>query len=71
MRDDYNQVRLKTGFLNHTSRNHAENDIPLTGSFSFGNISAVFIRDPDRNVVELDVYRFAEDDETGEYASHL
>ena len=34
----------------------AENDIPITGSFSFGNMSAIFIRDPDRNVIELDAY---------------
>jgi len=48
----------------------AENDISLTGSFSFGNMSAVFIRDPDRNVIELDAYRFAELSDAGEYAHH-
>jgi catechol 2,3-dioxygenase-like lactoylglutathione lyase family enzyme len=31
-------------------------DIPLTGSFSFKGMSAIFIRDPDRNVIELDAY---------------
>ena len=30
--------------------------IAITGSFSFGNMSALFIRDPDRNVIELDAY---------------
>ena len=34
----------------------AEHDIPITGSFSFGDLSAIFIRDPDRNVIELDAY---------------
>lgn len=33
-----------------------EHDIQITGSFSFGNMSAIFIRDPDRNVIELDAY---------------
>ncbi len=30
--------------------------IALTGQFSVGNMQAVFIRDPDRNVIELDAY---------------
>ena len=33
-----------------------ENDIAITGSFSFGDMSAIFVRDPDRNVIELDAY---------------
>ena len=32
----------------------ADEAIKITGSFSFGNMSAIFIRDPDRNVIELD-----------------
>ena len=48
----------------------AENNIPLTGSFSFGDMSAVFIRDPDRNVIELDAYRPADSSESDEYANH-
>ena len=34
----------------------AENDIPPSGRFSFKDLRAVFIRDPDRNVIELDAY---------------
>lgn len=34
----------------------AEKDIPLTGEFSFKGLHAIFIRDPDRNVIELDAY---------------
>ena len=35
-------------------------DIKITGSFSFGNMAAIFIRDPDRNVIELDAYSDAQ-----------
>ena len=34
----------------------AEHGIPLSGQFSFEDLRAVFIRDPDRNVIELDAY---------------
>ena len=34
----------------------AEREIPLSGEFSFKDMQAVFIRDPDRNVIELDTY---------------
>ncbi len=30
-----------------------ENGIEITGSFSFGAMSAIFVRDPDRNVIEF------------------
>ncbi len=30
--------------------------IAITGQFRFGAMSAIFIRDPDRNVIELDAY---------------
>ena len=47
----------------------AENQIAITGSFSFGNMSAVFVRDPDRNVIELDAYGTKADD-GNDYADH-
>lgn len=34
----------------------AEKEIPLTGEISFKGLRAVFIRDPDRNVIKLDAY---------------
>ncbi len=34
----------------------AERQISLTGEFSFKGLHAIFIRDPDRNVIELDAY---------------
>ncbi len=46
------------------------NGIELTGSFSFGGMSAVFIRDPDRNVIELDSYEPDCRDDMSEYAGH-
>ena len=33
---------------------HGKNGIAITGVFRFRNMSANFIRDPDRNVIELD-----------------
>jgi len=45
-------------------------DIPITGSFSFGGMSAIFIRDPDRNVIELDAYDGNESDDTSGYTNH-
>jgi hypothetical protein len=51
------------------SVNHVgANNIAITGSFSFGNMSAIFIRDPDRNVIELDAY--GEDESEGEGYEH-
>jgi hypothetical protein len=37
--------------------------IEITGSFSFENMSAIFIRDPDRNMIELDAYRGTENED--------
>ncbi len=47
-----------------------ERGIAITGSFSFGRMSAIFIRDPDRNVIELDAYNGAEETGPGDYAQH-
>jgi len=33
-------------------------------------MSAIFIRDPDRNVIELDAYRYQEDEDSAEYLNH-
>lgn len=46
------------------------NDIAITGSFSFGGMSAIFVRDPDRNVIELDAYDQQGPDDLSGYASH-
>ena len=53
--------------LSETKEFLAQNRIELTGSFSFKGMSAVFIRDPDRNVIELDAYdEAAHQDSEGE-----
>ena len=48
----------------------AENDIEITGSFGFGNMSAIFIRDPDRNVIEIDAYGAPSPASSDGYAGH-
>ena len=49
-------VSFRVGSINAARQFLAENDIPLSGQFSFRDLQAVFIRDPDRNVIELDAY---------------
>jgi hypothetical protein len=62
-------LRLTPNSLADAASFMGDNDIEITGSFSFGNMSAIFVRDPDRNVIELDAY-----DETGDarggYSGH-
>ncbi len=47
-----------------------KNGIEITGSFSFGKMSAIFVRDPDRNVIELDAYAEDTEDDTSGYSGH-
>jgi lactoylglutathione lyase len=47
-----------------------DNDIPITGSFSFGGMSAIFVRDPDRNVIELDAYEKTTSEDLNGYSNH-
>lgn len=49
-------VALTVSSIDHAKSFVGENEIAITGSFSFGDMSAIFIRDPDRNVIELDAY---------------
>lgn len=48
----------------------AAQGIDITGSFSFGNMSAIFIRDPDRTVIEIDAYGDTETDDLSGYSNH-
>ena len=47
-----------------------DNNIEITGSFSFGEMSAIFIRDPDKNVIELDAYNNNHKKDLSGYSSH-
>ena len=63
-------VALTVTSLEATKTFLSESNIEITGSFSFGEMSAVFIRDPDRNVIELDAYGTAGEDNMDDYSAH-
>lgn len=62
-------VALTVRSIGHARSFVGENAIPITGSFNFEKMSAIFIRDPDRNVIELDAYGEDECDGKG-YEQH-
>lgn len=45
-------------------------EIEVTGAFSSGGMSAIFIRDPDRHVIELDVYEATAEKDSTDYRNH-
>ena len=61
-------VALTVSSLDEAKQFVTSNEIEITGSFSFGNMSAIFIRDPDRNVIELDAYDDDEPDSDSGYS---
>lgn len=63
-------VALTVSSLDDTKAFVDDNGIAITGSFSFGNMSAIFIRDPDRNVIELDAYSSSTAEDTAGYSEH-
>lgn len=63
-------VALTVASLDDTKAFLGDAGIEITGSFSFGNMSAVFIRDPDRNVIELDAYGSVGEDDMDDYSAH-
>ena len=63
----YTHIALTVSSLAAAKGFMSEHGIEITGSFSFGGMSAIFIRDPDRNVIELDSYGEAEEEDTGGY----
>ena len=44
--------------------------IEITGSFSFQKMSAIFFRDPDRNVIELDAFSDVDSNDPTGYSNH-
>ena len=63
-------VSFKVANLEIAKAALAEAGIDLTGNFSFKGLSAVFFRDPDRNVIELDCYVGDEPETRAGYKSH-
>ena len=49
-------VSFKVASMDAAKRVLRDRGIPLSGEFTFKGMHAVFIRDPDRNVIELDAY---------------
>ena len=49
-------VSFKVASMDAAKRVLRDRAIPLSGEFTFKGMHAVFIRDPDRNVIELDAY---------------
>ena len=66
----YTHIALTVSSLDVAKAFMTTNGIDITGSFSFKNMSAIFIRDPDRNVIELDAYGETTTDDAGSYADH-
>jgi len=52
----YTHIALTVSSLPDAKIFMESNNIAITGSFSFDDMSAIFIRDPDANVIELDAY---------------
>ena len=66
----YTHIALTVSSLATAREFLAAQLIEITGAFSFGDMSAIFIRDPDRNVLELDAYGPKANDDKGDYLNH-
>ncbi len=52
----YTHIALRVASLADARAFLAEREIEITGTIAFGDLRAVFFRDPDGNVIELDDY---------------
>lgn len=73
----YTHIALRIESIEDAKKLFARKGIQITGGFSFGVMTAIFIRDPDRNVIELDEYSGGESDarpdspaDFSDYSSH-
>ena len=66
----YTHIALTVSSLDTAKHFMKTNNIDVTGSFSFQNMSAIFIRDPDRNVIELDAYGDVDTEDQNGYSVH-
>jgi catechol 2,3-dioxygenase-like lactoylglutathione lyase family enzyme len=66
----YTHIALTVKSLDAAKEFVTAQGIDITGSFSFKNMSAIFIRDPDRNVIELDSYGETKSGSSDGYNAH-
>lgn len=66
----YTHIALTVSSLDDAKDFMKTNSIDVTGSFSFQKMSAIFIRDPDRNVIELDAYGEVDREDLNGYSVH-
>jgi catechol 2,3-dioxygenase-like lactoylglutathione lyase family enzyme len=66
----YTHIALTVSSLDDAKDFMRTNSIDVTGSFSFRKMSAIFIRDPDRNVIELDAYGKVDTEDLNGYSVH-
>ena len=66
----YTHIALTVSDLDIAKSFMKANKIEITGSFSFGDMSAIFIRDPDKNVIELDAYGDVNKEDRSGYSNH-
>ncbi len=66
----YTHIALTISSLQTAKDFMQDHNIELTGSFSFKGMSAIFIRDPDRNVIELDAYDSNNSEKPDDYKNH-
>ena len=66
----YTHIALTVSSLDDAKDFMKTNSIDVTGSFSFQKMSAIFIRDPDRNVIELDAYGEVDAEDLNGYSVH-
>lgn len=66
----YTHVALTVRSVEFAKKFVELNKIAITGSFSFGTMSAIFIRDPDGNVIELDGYSEDDCSDPDGYSAH-
>lgn len=66
----YTHIALTVSSLDDAREFMKTNGVEISGSFSFQNMSAIFIRDPDRNVIELDAYGDVDKEDPSGYSNH-
>ena len=66
----YTHIALTVSSLTDARKFLDAQGIEVTGAFSFGEMSAIFCRDPDRNVIELDAYGAQAEEDTSGYLNH-